>query len=349
MKKQKFTYLITLAIILMAAFTSCRTEGNTPEDTPLNPADSFEKKHDTALLLVTFGSTYDLPKATYEKQREFFRKKYPNTDLYYSYTSRTIINRLEAQGETFIQPPLWFQSFLKKKYKNVYVQSLHVIPGEEYTLLRDAYVKKEYNKQLFDLKEDKQMKEYANCEYAVLGDPLLSDNESIEKAAKLLVDIHAEQLKAGEVVALMGHGNPEDNYQYANDKYDIIEKMMQEYAKEKYGNGMVYVGTVDYPGKLFDDYLLEAVENSGAKKKIINLHPLMTIAGDHASNDMSGDDTMEDGKPIPLEEQSWKLQLQAHGWTVKSIMKGLGDYDEINQIFLDHLQEAIEEAKNSEE
>ncbi len=338
--------IISTALLAMvfAFFVSACNGKNEPNPENINPADKFEKKHDTAVLLVTFGSTYEVPKATYASQKELFQKAFPNSDLYYSYTSRTIINRLEAQGETFIQPPLWFQSFLKKKYKNVYVQSLHVIPGEEYTLLRDAYVKKEYNKQLFDLKEDKHMKEYQDCNYAVLGDPLLYDDASIEHVAKFLVDLYAKELKAGEVVAFMGHGNPEDNYLYANEKYNVIEKKMQEYATKQYRNGRVFVATVDFPGKLFGDYLAGAVEQCGAKEKIINLHPLMTIAGDHANNDMAGDDTMEAGQPIPMEERSWKLQLQNMGWTVKATIKGLGDYPEINQIYLEHLKRAIADA-----
>lgn len=326
--------LAIMAIAIIFALSSCRGESENPD---VNPADLIPKKHDTAVLLVTFGSTYDLPKATYAKQEGFFKKEFPNTDLFVSYTSRTIINRMEARNETFLPPQIWLKSFLKKGYKNVYVQSLHVIPGEEYTLLRDAYVKKEYNVQLIDMKSDRNP--------AVLGDPLLSNDESIRKVAKILVDDFAEALKRGEVVAFMGHGNPEANYITANEKYAQVEKEMQKYAADKYGNGMVYVATVDYEERLFGNYLVEALNKSGAAKKIIHLQPLMTIAGDHASNDMAGEDTEEDGQVIPMEERSWKLQLENMGWTVHTYMKGLGDYDEINQIYLEHLKNAIKEAE----
>lgn len=342
--KTNWTKLVALATLMIALFftTGCN-DGNKPSSGDENPAhSSYTKKHDTALLLVTFGSTYDVPKATYEKQLNTFKKAFPNADAFFSYTSRTIINREQVKNKSFFPPQLWLKSFLKNHYKKVYVQSLHVIPGEEYTLLRDAYVKKEYNVQLVD---DRQGREDA-----VLGTPLLYDDASIERVAKILVKTFEKELKAGEVVAFMGHGNPESDYDHANIKYKQLEEQLQKVAKANYNNGMIYVATVDYPKMLFD-YLqgeLNAL-NLPKDKKIISLHPLMTIFGDHASNDMSGDETEEDGKPIPLEDQSWMLQLQADGWKVKIAKRALGDYDEINQIFLDHLKMAIKQAKEDKE
>ena len=331
--KKYFSFLLSLVVLAMA-FTACDEEVKSPSQ---NPADAFAKKHDTALLLVTFGSTYEVPQKTFDSQKEFFEKEFPNADIYLSYTSRTIINRMQAQGKEFIPPAMWLQSFLKKNYKNVYVQSFHVIPGEEYTLLRDAYVKKEYNKQIE--KMEKNLKEGApRRNPAVLGHPLLYSDEDIQKVAKILVDDNKEAIKNGEAVAFMGHGNPEENYNYANKKYKMLEEAMQKYALETYHHNFVYVATVDYPEMLFD-YLageLKAVENQ-VKDKKIHLQPLMTIVGDHANNDMAGD--YEKGEKD--EDQSWKVQLTKMGWKVEARMKGLGDYQEINAIYLEHLKEAI--------
>ena len=71
----------------------------------------------------------------------------------------------------------------------------------------------------------------------------------------------------------------------------------------------------------------------------------MSIAGDHANNDMSSTDTEEDGKKLPLEEQSWRNQIAAQGWTVECHLKGLGDYPAINQLWIKHLKDAIKSAK----
>ena len=81
--KKYYNLMLTLVALAMTAmaFTACDEEVKAPTQ---NPADAFPKKHDTALLLVTFGSTYDVPQQTFEKQKEFFQKQFPNTDLYLS-------------------------------------------------------------------------------------------------------------------------------------------------------------------------------------------------------------------------------------------------------------------------
>lgn len=333
--KKFVTTLVALATITFVAgttLTSCKGTDNPAEKTSTNPADAFPKKHDTAVLLVTFGSTFKVPEQTFDNQKKFFGNAFPNTDLFISYTSRTIINRLQAQGKEFIPPAKWMESFRGKDYKNVYVQSLHVIPGEEFTLLDRAYVHKEYNVYLEDDPRGRNN--------AVLGKPLLYSKEDIERVAKILVDDHKEAIKKDEVVAFMGHGNPEALHRDANQRYIDIETAMREYAKKEYGHDHIYVATVDFPERLFD-YLskeLDKIENT-IPGKMIHLQPLMTIVGDHANNDMAGDYDKE----AKDDEQSWKVQLEKKGWTVEAHMKGLGDYKEINDIYLEHLKEAIAE------
>ncbi|MBR8713127.1 Sirohydrochlorin cobaltochelatase CbiKP [Porphyromonas levii] len=333
--KKFVTTLVALATITFVAgttLTSCKGTDNPAEKTSTNPADAFPKKHDTAVLLVTFGSTFEVPEKTFDNQKKFFGNAFPNTDLFISYTSRTIINRLQAQGKEFIPPAKWMESFRGKDYKNVYVQSLHVIPGEEFTLLDRAYVHKEYNVYLEDDRRGRNN--------AVLGKPLLYSKEDIERVAKILVDDHKEAIKKDEVVAFMGHGNPEELHRAANQRYIDIEKAMREYAKKEYGHDHIYVATVDFPDRLFT-YLsaeLKKIEGTIPAKKI-HLQPLMTIVGDHANNDMAGDYD----KDARDDEQSWKVQLEKKGWTVKAHMRGLGDYKEINDIYLEHLKEAIAE------
>ena len=333
--KKFVTTLVALATITFVAgttLTSCKGTDNPAEKTSTNPADAFPKKHDTAVLLVTFGSTFEVPEKTFDNQKKFFGSAFPNTDLFISYTSRTIINRLQAQGKEFIPPAKWMESFRGKDYKNVYVQSLHVIPGEEYTLLDRAYVHKEYNVYL----EDDRRGRFN----AVLGKPLLYSKEDIERVAKILVDDHKEAISKGEVVAFMGHGNPEDLHKDANQRYIDIEAAMRKYAKEQYKYDRIYVATVDFPERLFGYLSKELTELAPQlKEKKIHLQPLMTIVGDHANNDMAGE---YDEKAKP-EEQSWKVQLEKMGWTVEAHMRGLGDYPEINKIYLEHLKAAIAE------
>ncbi len=327
--------LKTLAIATVAATTLFVSSCKKDEKDPNKQTDlvQYEKKHDTALLLVTFGSTFDDPHATYKKQIAQFQEAFPDADIFFSFTSRTCINRWQAaKNEQFITPDLWFKSFLDKEYKTVWVQSLHVVPGEEYMVLRDGYVKPHYN---FPAEE-------LNREPAKLGRPLLVAPEDINEVAHFLVDQFASQLKAGEAVAFMGHGNPVKDYDHANASYKMIEDEMKAYGKKAYNNDNIFVGTVDYPQMLVD-YVIEQLKHSSAKVKKVHLHPLMSIAGDHANNDMSSPDTKENGKDIPLEEQSWRNQIAAIGWDVECHIKGLGDYPEINKIWIKHLRQAISE------
>lgn len=318
-----------MLLLSTALLFSCKQD--TP-DVPESPV-KYEKKHNTAILLVTFGSTWDDPHTTYKSQINQFKKEFSNADIFFSFTSKTCINRWYAEKkEQFITPDLYLKSFIEKNYENVYVQSLHVIPGEEYMLLRDGYVKSHYNFIVQDLKPERKP--------AVCGKALLVSDEDIESVAKILVDAFAEELKAGHAVAFMGHGNPVSDYDHANASYVKIEKKMKEYAKKTYNNENVFVGTVDYPAMLVD-YVMDGLKDSGCKTKTVYLHPLMSIAGDHANNDMQG----EYDKNAPDDEQSWKVQIEKKlGWTVKTVTKGLGDYPTINAIWVDHLKNAIKEA-----
>ncbi len=324
--KKIFSMLVSMALIgtVCGSLTAC-DDDNDGEKIPA--ALQYEKKHDTAILLVTFGSTYDEPHDTYDNQKAQFQAAFPDADIFFSFTSVTCINRwYAASGEQFITPDKWLGSFIDKGYKHVYVQSLHVIPGEEFQLLRDKYVKSDYN---FLVQDMEPAREEARC-----GTALLTSDKDIETVAKVLVDAFKTQLQAGEAVAFMGHGNPVSDYDHANASYANIEKAMQAYAKSAYGNEHVFVGTVDYPVMLIDYVIDEMNEKGVSKSTSVNLHPLMSIAGDHANNDMADVNDPE----------SWISTIKAAGWTtVKPTVKGLGDYKEINDVWIQHLRDAIAE------
>ena len=313
------TMMLAAIAIASATFVSCNEGGDEPPRKIL----TYEKTSDTALLLVTFGSTWDDPQKTYKAQIEQFRKEFPAADIFFSFTSKTCINRwLADTGEAFVTPDLYLESFIEKGYKNVYVQSLHVIPGEEFQLLRDHYVKTCYNFQVRDMDPAPAP--------AILGAPLFASTDDVERVGKILADTFKTQLQNGEAVAFIGHGNPLADYAHANVPYFEIEKWMKEYAKTTYGNDNIFVGTVDDPAMLLD-YVIESITAANfPKDKTVNLHPLMTIAGDHANNDMAGD------------EDSWATELRANGWNrINAVYKGLGDYPEINKIWIEHLRYAI--------
>jgi sirohydrochlorin cobaltochelatase len=120
----------------------------------------------------------------------------------------------------------------------------------------------------------------------------------------------------------MGHGTEaESNKVYAK---------MQELLTNK-GFRNYYVGTVEATPTLDD--LLELVKQGGYKKVV--LEPLMVVAGDHANNDMAGD-----------EEGSWKTEFEKAGYSVECILQGLGENEAIRNIYVEHARAAIEKTSN---
>lgn len=320
---KKFLLCCLCAVAATAFMPACSNDDDT-ERVPVQ----IDKQNDTAILLVTFGSTWPEPHKTYKAQMADFRKAFPDADIYLSFTSELCMNRWYAEtGEEYVAPDIWLTELGKAGYKNIYVQSLHVIPGQEYTILSESYVNG------FRFRNDERIE---RGELTVkLGEALLTDAQSIETVARVLVDNFREQLTRGEAVAFMGHGNPASKYYYANKSYEDIEVAMQAYGKAAYDNDKIFVGTVDYDDMLIDS-VIEKLQANGCTK--VSLHPLMSIAGDHANNDMAGD--KEEG--APMEEQSWKIQIADAGIeVVETQCKGLGDYSAINTVWINHLKEAI--------
>jgi sirohydrochlorin cobaltochelatase len=342
--------LLTLSIILSVGFFSaCSDDDNNGNDT--KSAVVIDKKNETALLLCSFGSTYEQPQATYDKIVADYKAAYPNTDIYMSFTSRTIVSRVYAQiGKAYAQPDLWLNAIGKAGYKKVYVQSLHIIPGEEYLSLMNTDVKKNFMIPYPDVVVAKSA-----C--------LLETEDDVDAVAQILYNNYKARLDKGEVVALMGHGNPDTEYTHANERYAQLETALQELSGEK----NIFVGTVDWGDQMFTHVRNEikafaerkGIAETDYSKITVSLAPLMSIAGDHAQNDLLGD--LEDGQTMdrvnPDEndheaEYSWKLKLEKLGFTIsedgtnidpdKFNVVGLGDYSAVRTIWLNHMKEAIE-------
>ena len=119
-----------------------------------------------------------------------------------------------------------------------------------------------------------------------------------------------------EALVLMGHGTPH----HANTVYAALDYMFKD---QGYNN--VFVGTVEGYPKLSN--VIKLIKERSFKK--IHLAPLMFVAGDHALNDMSG------------EEDSWKACFETEGYSVECHLKGLGEYEGIRRIILRHLKTAM--------
>ena len=351
MKKSRF---ILAAMIAVAGFSfiSCN---NDKEDTANNytlyqdAVDSQikkDKKNEKAILLVAFGSTWQQAFEAFDATQEAYRKAFPSYDVYLSYSSAICINRAAA-GENaadgaeirnYYAPNFWLHGFGAAQYKEIVVQSLQVIPGEEFTRVVN-YIKDFINNSLGDL-DQTYLDEGVKIK---LGLPLLAAEEDVKDVAKTINSLYNSIAKEG-VVAFMGHGNPDsyDTYK-ANVRYEQLEEELQNYNKN------YFVGTVDAPEN-YKVQVLERMKETGINSGKVFLHPLMSIAGDHAHNDMGGDDG-EDMNPAEyeyneegeIEDLSWKCFFTQNGYTCNEstiVMKGLLEVESIRNIWINHTRNA---------
>ena len=304
------------------------------------------KKNDKVILLVAFGSTWQQAFDTFDGTIEAYQKAFAGYDVFLSYSSAICINRAAAGENTdpryYYAPPFWLNAFADKtvQYDEIVVQSLQVIPGEEYTRVIN-YIKDFANNANGDLDDD-----YLSKVVLKLGVPLLQDAEAdVNLVATELNTLYADKAKKG-VVAFMGHGNPDayDTYK-ANVRYTELEQALQKFSKN------YFVGTVDMMGN-FKTHVRMRMQAAGITSGSIFLHPLMSIDGDHGHNDMGGDDDAwidgvgyipnEEGE---VEDTSWKMYFGHYGFTCPEenvLHFGLLELPSIRQVWMDHTQAAID-------
>lgn len=306
------------------------------------------KKHDKVILLVAFGSTWEQAFNAFDGTITAYKDAFKDYDVFLSYSSAICINRAAAgeNGVTrnYYAPNFWLNAFADKdvRYSEIVVQSLQVIPGEEYTRVIN-YIKDFANNANGDLDDS-----YLAGVTLKLGVPLLQDAEAdVTEVAKQLNELYKAQAAEG-VVAFMGHGNPDsyDTYK-ANIRYTQLEEALQQYSKN------YYVGTVDMMGN-FKTHVLARMQANGITSGKVYCHPLMSIDGDHGHNDMAGDDVQEGvtkfedlevNEEGEVEDTSWKVYFNLAGYDCSDatmIEKGLLELPTVRQIWMNHTQDAID-------
>ena len=294
----------TLAIAMVApVFTACsnddddKTVNNLVSEYEVNDqmvaTQKAQSKKSTAVLLVAFGSTWDNAFKAFDKTKAAYEQAFPNADVYVSFSSDICINRASAGENTddngnivkrdYYEPRYLLHAIGAAKYSKIYVQSLQVIPGEEFANVV-ASVKKFMNNGYIASAhlDDAYLAKLADNEAIFLGMPLLNDPDvDVPEVAKQLNNLYKTEAAQG-VVAFMGHGNPDtyDTFK-ANIRYLQLEEALQAYSPK------FFVGTVDMPDNYKQDVMARMEENGITSGKLY-LHALMSIAGDHAHNDMAG-------------------------------------------------------------
>ena len=305
-----------------------------------------QKKHDKVILLVAFGSTWDQAYDAFDTTIDAYKAAFGDYDVFLSYSSAICINRAAAGENTepryYYAPPFWLNAFADEdvQYDEIVVQSLQVIPGEEYTRVIN-YIKDFANNANGDLDDD-----YLANVSVKLGVPLLQDaEEDVALVAKELNALYSDKAAEG-VVAFMGHGNPDsyDTYK-ANVRYTQLEEALQTYSKN------YFVGTVDMMGN-FKTNVWARMTAAGITSGKVYCHPLMSIDGDHGHNDMAGDDDENwDGEKFTpneegeVEDTSWKMYFQHLGYECNDdtmLPFGLLELPTVRQVWMNHTQDAID-------
>lgn len=359
--KKLHSLMFAAALMAGTAFMNSCQEDTPSSKNPVQETVASSKRSDTAILLCTFGSTFSESIETYDRIIADFEKAFPGTDVYLSFTSYTCVNRVKAAtGIDRYQPDLWLDALGKAGYKKVAVQSLHVIPGEEYLNLMNS-----------DVKKDFMIGGYPEVE-VLKGANLIAGDEDVKVIADVLAQEYRTVLDDKKSILLfMGHGNPDENYEHANEKYTDLENAMLARTQ----NRNVFVGTVDYGEMLFcpegwtegqdiaDTYVYSKLMNYCKENSLqpgdvtVHLVPAMTVAGDHAHNDMWGiDDETPVSQAKPAADCCWRLKLQYLGFKVDEsqshngnykncTIKGLADFAAIRQVWVSHLQKDFNNAE----
>lgn len=263
----------------------------------------LEKTSNQAILVISFGTTYQATRtvtldAIEQKMINVFGANY---EIRRAFTAQKIINKLiKRDGLRIDNVQEAMERLVIDGFKTVIVQPTHIMHGKEYDDLTAT------------------VNEYVNqFDHVVIGEPLLTSFDDYKQVTAIMKEETADQNKAGNAVVLMGHGTPH----FANATYACFQTFLQHEVGRNY-----FVGTVEgYPT------IQEVIEDLALTdtKKVV-LYPFMVVAGDHANNDMAGDD-----------EDSWTTQLKKKGYEVESFIKGLGEYAAIQAMYVEHTQRAI--------
>jgi sirohydrochlorin cobaltochelatase len=295
--KQMLSILAFVTLLLLGTQIELSRAANRPTKEEKGPA----------ILLVTFGTSVESAQAAFRNIEKQVRAAFPKAEVRWAYTSKIIRKKLEKEGTRIDSPEMALARLMDEGYTKVAVQSLHMIPGAEFHEVNA-------NARLFG-----QMA--GGFKKVEVSMPLLISDDTMDKALKEVIDqVVPKERKASDAVVLMGHGT--------HHPADAIYSALMYKAQKLDPN--LFVGTVE--GAPSFDEIKEMLVRKKVKKAY--LIPFMTVAGDHAMNDMAGD-----------EPDSWKSQLAKAGIESVPVMKGLAEFDTIADMWIEQLKGAMTHLK----
>ena len=254
-----------------------------------------------ALLVISFGTSYrDTCEKTIEAIEKDLQAAFPDRAFYRAWTSSIIRKKIKERDDIVIaSPEEALEQMIADGVKDVLIQPTHMLAGAEYDKVVAAL--------------EPRMGAF---EKAVIGKPLMENEDDIRLFAGKLAEI-AGDLAAYEMAVFMGHGS--------EDVKLPVYTLLNQFCAEA-GHTNICIGTVEFePG--IEPILAKVQEKKPAK---VYLQPLLIVAGDHANNDMAGD-----------EDDSWKNQIGKLGPEVVCIIKGIGEYEAVRALYVEHAKDAV--------
>ena len=258
------------------------------------------------LLVVSFGTSFnDSRRLTIGAIEGSLAESFPDWSVRRGFTSQIIIDHvLSRDGVAIDNVTEALNRAADNGVKTLVVQPTHLMDGVEYNDLVD------------------ELAGFADAFEAIaVGEPLLSSEEDFAAVAEAIAQATAEYDDGETAICFMGHGTEAES----NGVYAKMQQVLSEAGYDNY-----FIGTVEAEPSVED--LLAAVQ-AGDYKRVV-LRPLMIVAGDHANNDMAGD-----------EEDSWKSVFESAGYEVECVLSGLGELEAIRDLFVQHAQAAMDSLK----
>ena len=311
--RKVFAVLMTLTLAL-ALLAGCGSTAEEPAEAETETSEAAEVEEttetaaetdpETAILVVSFGTSYNESRdATIGATEQAIQAAFPQYEVRRAFTSQIIIDKLaERDGLEIDNVTQALDRAAADGIKNLIVQPTHLMNGYEYTDLKDELANYE---DIFD--------------QIVMGEPLLTSDEDFEAVISAITTDTASYDDGQTAIVFMGHGTEADS----NAVYTKLQEMISADGFDNY-----YIGTVEAAPSLDD--IVASLEGKDYTRVV--LEPLMVVAGDHANNDMAGD-----------EDDSWKSILTAKGYEVECILEGLGQKPAVQAIYVDHVGAAVDQ------
>lgn len=272
-------------------------------DASLDDPRNADNIGDNELLVLSFGTSFnDSRRLNIGAIESDLEKAFPDYSVRRGFTANIVIDHIQNRdGVKIDDVDEAMNRAVDNNVRNLVIQPTHLMNGLEYQELEE------------------QVAQYADAfDKIAIGKPLLTSEDDFKRVEQALVDWTSEYDDGETAICFMGHGTEAES----NEVYQKMQDLLTADGHDNY-----FVGTVEASPSLED---VLAKVKAGSYKRVV-LEPLMVVAGDHANNDMAGE-----------EEDSWKTTFEDAGYEVTCLLRGLGENEAIRQIYVEHAQAAMD-------